>query len=208
MLKMTALIVLPRRNRLASFTLVELLTVIAIIAILAALTLGAGSMLMNKAARSRASSEVAAMGTALESYKTDNGIYPSTGGLLTNTYAASDGSGIAYQTNAELIYQALSGQTNYQDTPTAGIKPYMSFKINQLGLSAAPAGTTTPGQTTYVKDPWGYAYGYSTGSVVGATTNAPYNGYGFYDLWSTGGVTLVKVTANSSLTNTWISNWQ
>jgi type II secretory pathway pseudopilin PulG len=59
-----------------SFTLVELLTVILIIMILASLTLAAANSVMGQAARSRARSEIQALSTALESYKTDNGIYP------------------------------------------------------------------------------------------------------------------------------------
>jgi len=52
------------KAKLASFTLIELLTVMAIIAILAALVLMAGMGVMNKAARSRASAEIQAMSTA------------------------------------------------------------------------------------------------------------------------------------------------
>jgi prepilin-type N-terminal cleavage/methylation domain-containing protein len=196
-------------GRLASFTLVELLTVMTIIAILAALTLAAANGVFNTGARARARGEVQAMSTALEGYKTDNGIYPPVAGLTTNTYSASDGSssGGVYQQSSQLLYQALSGQTNYADVPVSTSKSYMTFKINQLGNSTAPAGTTGNG-STYIKDPWSYAYGYSTGTVPGAaTTNYPYNGNGFFDLWSTGGVTLAKYSANNSLTNAWIANW-
>jgi hypothetical protein len=80
----------------------------------------------------------------------------------------------------------------------------MSFKVNQLGNATAAAGTAGAG-STYIRDPWGYSYGYSTGN---STTSYPYNGTGFFDLWSTGGITVAKMTATPSLTNTWISNWQ
>jgi len=179
----------------ASFTLIELLTVMAIIAILAALILYAGSGVMTKAMRSRAASEVQAMSTALESYKTDNGIYPAASNLLTNTYKANDGSqsGGLYQLSSQILYTNLSGQAYYTATPVAGVKSYMSFKANQVG------NPTVSGQT-YIKDPWGYSYGYSTGD---GTANYPYNGNNFFDLWSTGG--LLSAKAN---TNAWISNWQ
>jgi prepilin-type N-terminal cleavage/methylation domain-containing protein len=190
-------------KHLSSFTLIELLTVIAIIAILAALTLSAASAVMNKGRRSRAASEIQAMSTALEGYKTDNGIYPQGDGtlLLTNTpYKSVDGTSTAYQTNSTLLFMALTGQTNY-GTVAPGTKSYMSFKINQVGN---PGGTYS-----YVQDPWLNSYGYSTGSLVGAaSTNYPYNGYGFFDLWSTAGVSLKQVTTTPSLTNAWISNWQ
>jgi prepilin-type N-terminal cleavage/methylation domain-containing protein len=106
-----------RKNRMASFTLIELLTVMALIAILAALVLSAGIGVMTKAARSRATGEIQAMSTALEGYKTDNGNYPPSDRvlLLTNTATdpyfskEDDGTSTAYQTNSQLLYQALSG---------------------------------------------------------------------------------------------------
>jgi len=209
--KMTVSGMAPRKRHWASFSLVEMLVVMTIIAILAALTLAAGSAVWQKAARSRTASEVQAMSTALEGYKTDNGLYPPSDGtvLLTNTpYLSLDGTSSAYKTNSQILYQALSGQTNYNDTHVAGVKSYMSFKISQLGNYNATAGTTGAG-STYIRDAWNYSYGYSTGTLPGAaTTNYPYNGGGFFDLWSTGGLLTAKVTANNSLTNAWISNFQ
>jgi hypothetical protein len=66
-----------------AFTLVELLIVIAIIAILASLVLAASSGVQKKGARSRAEGEIAALGAALESFKADNGDYPTN--TLTNS---------------------------------------------------------------------------------------------------------------------------
>jgi prepilin-type N-terminal cleavage/methylation domain-containing protein len=199
----TALSRKPRKSRPASFTLIELLTVMAIISVLMALTFAAISALWSRANRSRASSEIQAMSAALEGYKTDNGIYPPSDGtvLLTNTYAAYDGTSVAYQTNSQLLYQALSGQTNYADTHVSGVKTYMTFKTIQLGNFAAAAGTTGT-NATYIRDPWGYSYGYSTGPSPASTTNSPYAGSGFIDLWSTGGLLVSKVN-----TNAWISSW-
>lgn len=186
-----------RELRRASFTLVELLVVMAIIAILVALTLAAASGVMTKAARSRAASEVQAMSTALEGYKTDNGIYPQSDGvLLTNVYTASDGTSTAYQTNSTLLYVALSGQTNYSTPPASGTKSYMNFKANQLANLTGPY--------SYIKDPWNYSYGYSTGDNKTPEINYPYNGTGFFDLWSTGGLTGTKNTNTAA----WLSNWQ
>jgi type II secretion system protein G len=66
-----------KKTKTSAFTLIELLIVIAIIAVLAGLVLGAAGNVQKKGARSRAEAEIAAIGAALESYKADNGDYPS-----------------------------------------------------------------------------------------------------------------------------------
>lgn len=78
----------------AGFTLIELLVVISIIAILAALVLSAAGFVQKKGARDRASAEIAALGAALESFKADNGDYPSnsasgSAALVTNLMPSS-----------------------------------------------------------------------------------------------------------------------
>jgi prepilin-type N-terminal cleavage/methylation domain-containing protein len=194
------------KKRHSSFTLVELLTVIAIIGILVAITLQAASGVMAKAARSRASSEIQAISAALESYKNDNGAYPQAFGLLTNTAASPytsltiDGSTTAYQTNSAVIYQALTGMTNFGNTPITGTKTYMAFKSGQLGNFSSSASSPV-----YIQDPWGYSYGYSTGTTNGAPTPSyPYTGSGFFDLWSTGGLLAPSATNSTA----WLANWQ
>jgi type II secretory pathway pseudopilin PulG len=170
----------------------------AIIAILASLILYAGNAVITKGLRSRAASEIQAMSTALEGYKTDNGIYPPSEGvlLLTNTYATyAAANSTQYLTNSNLLFIALTGQENMITAPNTGAKSYMALKANQVGNPSATV--------SYVKDPWGNSYGYSTGSAAGAATPSyPYNGNGFFDLWSTA---TQSTTVN---TNAWISNWQ
>lgn len=186
----------------SSFTLVELLVVMAIISILVALSLAAGNTLWNMAKRNRAHAEIAAMNTALESYKTDNGIYPAITNIYpTSTYVNNDGTtvGGVYQQSSQSLYQALTGKINFLDLPNTNAKSYMEFKVNQLGNNAAPPGTSGSG-STYIRDPWTYSYAYAIGD--GTTNNPPYNGYGFFDLWSTAGTTTAKPN-----TNAWINNW-
>jgi prepilin-type N-terminal cleavage/methylation domain-containing protein len=205
-----------QRSRGNSFTLIELLVVIAIIGILAALTLSAAEAVMNRAARGRASAEIQAISAALESYKSDNGIYPWTNSAYpasvpifasTNDYTSTDPSSVGgtYATSSQLLYEVLSGKTNFEDMPVPGVtKTYMNFKANQLGDATASAGSYSAAGSTYVEDPWGYAYGYYAPLSSSAATAAPYNGLGFFDLWSKGGSLL---TTSGGFTNTWISNW-
>ncbi len=90
------------------FTLIELMIVIAIIAILASLVLSTAGYVQKKGARSRAEAEIAAVGAALESYKADNGDYP------TNANSASS---IALVTNlmpssGKVYFEFKSKSTN------------------------------------------------------------------------------------------------
>jgi len=90
------------KSRSRGFTLIELLIVIAIIAILASLVLAAAGSVQKKGARSRAESEIAAVAAALESYKADNGDYPSnsTAGslsLVTNLMPPSGGGKVYFE---------------------------------------------------------------------------------------------------------------
>lgn len=68
-----------KNTRSSAFTLLELLIVITIISVLAGLVMGAANSVQNKGKRSRTEAEIAAIGAALESYKADNGEYPSNG---------------------------------------------------------------------------------------------------------------------------------
>lgn len=67
--------------RRAAFTLIELLVVVAIIAILAGLTLSTLGYVNRKGAESRARAEVAALSAAIDSYKLDFGGYPASNNL-------------------------------------------------------------------------------------------------------------------------------
>jgi type II secretory pathway pseudopilin PulG len=189
----------PGKDRLASFSLVEMLFVIAIIAVLASMILYAAGQVMYHSARNRAQNEIQAMGTALDDYKIDNGTYPIASGssawlggataFLNPTFASGSPN---YQNSATVLYLALSGRTNYTDvlntTQAASLKSYINFKRSQTGDSA---------NGSFVMDPWSHAYGYNSGD--GTTANAPYAGNGYFDLWSTGNST--------TTTNAWITTW-
>ena len=114
----------------AGFTLIELLVVIAIIAILASLVLAAAGYVQKKGATSRAQAEIAALGAALESYKADNGDYPTNSDSYPNPV-----------NNSNLVAALM---------PTAipGSKIYFEFKPNSLSTNGC-----------YL-DPFGYVYGY------------------------------------------------
>ena len=191
------------KHRYNAFTILELLVVITIIIVLAGLILSTVGYVQKKGARSRAEAEMAAISAALESYKADNGIYPS------NT--ATDGhnpSAASIDPAASLyLYKELSGDhngdrivndsdkaTDSNNNPispplTVLPKSYFSFKSNML-LPAPPSTAAVTG----MRDPFGNTYGYSTMKAAGGV-----GGYNpTFDLWS---------TANSADPNQWIKNW-
>ena len=65
-----------RRSHRGAFTLIELLVVVAVIAILAGLTLTIMGGVQRKSASSRAKAEVASIAAAIDSYYLDNSAYP------------------------------------------------------------------------------------------------------------------------------------
>jgi prepilin-type N-terminal cleavage/methylation domain-containing protein len=189
----------PRRP--SSFSLIELLTVIAIIAILAGLTIAAFTGVERTALRNRARNEIQAMGSALESYKADNGGYPIpavTTFSTTNVYVTAAPnllSGI-YQQSSATLYEQLSGYTNvnyiYGTYPTPPSHVYYAFSPRQLGNNSTAA--TAP---VFVQDPFGNSYGYFNGNG----TNMPFNGTNQYDLWSTAGD-----TGGTNMPG-WVTDW-
>ena len=173
------------------FTLIELLTVLVIIMILVGIIVGASKYAQTKGGNTRAQAEIAAMETALESYKNDNGAYPQS--------TASPGNPAQ---DSILLYNALVA-----NPLVAGSKTYMSFKPTEMRADslnptisitiACPAGSTTRVYTNVVLvDPFGYPYNYSNPCGAGGANNKV-----SFDLWSNG-----PSGANGAVDS--IANWK
>ena len=213
-----------RRGCKRGFTILELVIVIGIILLLAALLLGISDFVQEKGKRARAEAEIAAISAALESYKADNGIYPRDGN--TDALAAvtdqsfstktppdpkptpsynpdpkrTDAAATAYKSASFTLYAQLSGNTN-GDRATVSQKAYFQFKPNML----FPKGGT--GTVTAILDPFGNVYGYSTAKAKYNDNPGANNNYGFnptYDLWSTAGTSIPDKAAYEQK---WIKNW-
>jgi prepilin-type N-terminal cleavage/methylation domain-containing protein len=169
----------------SAFTLVELLVVMAIIAILAGLVLAASRYIQDKGRRARTEAEIVAISAALQNYKADYGIYPSDPART----ELVDPSVFPPPAAASLyLYETLSGDLNHDRI--AETTSYFSFKPNQL----SPADQTQ--NVAFLRDPFGNSYGYSTARAAnpaGAIGNNP-----TFDLWS---------TANDPDPARWIKNW-
>src|SRR6266567_4533300 len=110
-----------------AFTLIELIVVIAIIIVLAGLTLSTMGYVQKKGARARAETQIAAMSAAIENYKADNAIYPRGNADLSNTtpsdtdnlVAQTAGDPSSYQLASLFLYKQLSGDINANLQPPA-----------------------------------------------------------------------------------------
>ena len=183
-------------SRIASFTLIELLVVISIIIVLAGLVLATSGYVATKGRRSRAEAEIAAISAALESYKADNGIYPSNSDTNALDPVADVNPNAApapnnYTKASLYLYEQISGDAN-GDRIVEAPKSYFAFKPNQLSPSDQAKSITN------LQDPFGNPYGYSTMKASDATKNG-YNPT--FDLWSTAG------GKSAGDVQKWIKNW-
>ena len=181
----------PERQGVGSFTLIELMAVVAIIAILAGLVLGGAGAVRQRAARGQAKAEIAAIEAGLARYQMDFGAYPTATNISTNggAYALNPtaspyiGSGNAGQ----ILFTNLWGAATY--AATTGQKQYLNVKPSMVNTSGV----------NYFIDPWGYAYGYywnGTRSLFGGAVP---------DVWSTGGQNGTGTQTNRLK---WITSWE
>jgi type II secretory pathway pseudopilin PulG len=184
-----------------AFTLIELIVVITVIIILTGLVLSTVGYAQKKGARARAETEIAAISAACESYKADNGAYPSNGDT-NNLNARTNGnsSSPSFNLTSLALYNLLFGATNGSRTPNAGARSYFVFKPSML----SPIDQTQP--VLFIRDPFGNSYGYSTIQAATGDTTKGYNPT--FDLWSTVGLTTdPPSTGTDTITPQWIRNW-
>jgi len=152
-----------------AFTLIELLTVIGIIAILAAITFGVVKGVQEKSAISQAKVELAVLAQALEAYKLQYGDYPQTGGFTQAGVSASPNIGSIALTSAQAkMMNALVGKVgpkgNVMKRP--GGKTLVELSKFSLETTAYPAVEPTPTSADVTPvanaflDPWGRRYLY------------------------------------------------
>jgi prepilin-type N-terminal cleavage/methylation domain-containing protein len=187
------------RKTVRGFTIIELLIVMAIILVLAGLILATSSYVHKKGQRSRAEAEIAAISAALENYKADNGVYPTT--AETNALKANTiGDPINYQAASLALYKLISGDADNSADRSAESKSYFAFKPNQLNP------TIQTDAVTFIRDPFGNSYGYSTVKASAPTGSDGYNPT--FDLWSTAGLSSnPPTTGTDTITPQWIKNW-
>jgi len=176
---------IPGRHRTA-FTLVELLVVIALIALLAGLILGAAGGVRAQAARNQAKAEIAGIEAALARFQTENGFFP--GALQANP--ANSLNPANYVRSSRILFTNLLGRTALTNAGT-GNRSFLEPKKNMVMTNSNP---------NYLIDPWGNAYGYYWDEV---NATSVYN-KAAPDVWSTAGQNGTGKQTNRAK---WICNW-
>jgi prepilin-type N-terminal cleavage/methylation domain-containing protein len=207
------------------FTLLELLVVMVIIGILAAITLGAFRYAQESAARNRTVSAHGAIMAALEQYKEKFGEYPEPANPNEDDQFAGKTLHIG---GAHMLYQAITADGNsaieLRAAPAGGVGESDGKVSDEEAENAitssplpksiifpptAPAGSTRP---RYLVDGWNRPFQYSkfdTQASANTTVNPT------YDLWSLGPMTngasattdSIETKRDPTLTASWIKNW-
>jgi prepilin-type N-terminal cleavage/methylation domain-containing protein len=180
------------------FTLIELMTTVAIIAVLASILIAALGYAKTVSNRNKTAAHVRVIKTGLEGYKKDYGTFPvprTPGG------APVDVGGIQWEgMGAKMLYQALSGDgedtilggtgspSTGQQKSTPGAKIYWEgadAENNQQRAVFALDGSF------YLVDGWGVPWQFAIpdpqAQLDVQSLRAQYRNAGTYDLWSYGG---------------------
>jgi prepilin-type N-terminal cleavage/methylation domain-containing protein len=204
-----------RKSPISAFTLLEMLTVLAIIVIIAGLVLAVGGYVQKKGALSRAAGEIAMLESACESYKSDNGSYPRdtstnsvTDLMYPKQYFSPTINSTQYTASSLFLYKQLTGDFSANGVPSAGVPTYLKEYDPRILNATRDPSTKAIIQVNNLQDPFGFPYAYSTAAAAdeqtfqknllinpGAVntqqrlTGSALHGFnvGSYDLWSTGG---------------------
>ena len=218
------------RQRSGAFTLVEMLTVIAVIVLLTGMVIGISSSVQYKAAKSQAQGQIAALSAACEAYKADNGSYPRTETETDLLDPRIEGVPSNYVRSCQILYTALSGDVDRNSVPDKDVARYFEFRPEMLSANRINGKIdTAAGSVRYIQDPWGNCYGYSTArgrdeedyiqavqlakQSMKKTPDRPTKVRGYntsFDLWSTGNSSSSQSSPNGGGLRDaprWVKNW-
>lgn len=169
-----------RRSKLSSFTLVELLVVIGIIAILAAVLLSAGGVALRAAKRAKAANMANQLQTAALGYYTEYSVYPvpaatTTDYLITDvTGSASAWQALTYGLSGN-IHPSTGLATPAIGTPIANTRgiAFLSLKVTDVDSSDAPVNPLPTGTEIYFNIAINSSYGGILGVSPSTITTLP-----------------------------------
>ena len=205
----------------AGFTLIEMITVMAVIVILVSMVLSVNGYVQRKAAGNRTKAEIAAISMAIENYSVDNGSVPreaETTDILDprNHGAPASGDQLKlYKMASQTLYKALSGDAELTYKPKGKSYAGDFFRAERIKFDDPKSPER---KVEYIQDPFGNCYGYSTMGLAadedyrmslrkdpGATRPVEKGFNPTYDLWSTGGSNVPKPVDEDR--QKWIKNW-
>lgn len=167
------------RKSVGGFTLIELMTVITIMVILAAVTVAGVGFVNEFQAKKKAQIDIELLSKAIEEYKLDTGKYP---GDDANTAVEGDVS--------EQLYKALfyDGYESQNSDPKGEVKMYVP-ELNpknskQSWVTFVDDKAEMP-DNLKILDPWRRSYRYRKGEDKDPS-NTSYSQNPDFDLWSTG----------------------
>jgi len=181
-------------SRRSAFTLIELLAVMAIIAILVSLSVGLVRGAQQRAAIARSRGDLAALAQALEAYKQFYGDYPQTGNAGQAPVVV--GAVVAQSQAQALLFNALTGvygPTNFAARRNGPVLVELSKLRSEVTIIDVTFGVpqgSPPAKLAVANaflDPWGnrYMYYYKSAPRVGSPVNSPWQLPGFI-LYSAG----------------------
>ena len=203
------------------FSMIEILVVIAIIGILAAITFGMFKSSQENARRRIAEADIALFKLKLNDFRLEEGFVPTSTNIPIVRVAGADqydpnpGSD-TYFSASRRLFLALSGRSTLDlidgRDRTGDGKAYIRFERLRVGDPEVPGAALPPkyretyldepfDRGSWVKDPWGNPYGFyfheraSSQSLHGKTVA---------DIWSTAGESAESDIARAR----WISSWK
>lgn len=127
------------RIRTSGFTIVELLIVIVVIAVLAAITIVAFNGVQQRANNTQTIQAMKEFVNAFNLYAQDNGNYPQLTGCLGEGYPAPNNRCLSQSGAAECFGMGAATSLVVNDA----LKPYMNNQVPNISKQAIPCGTTT-----------------------------------------------------------------
>lgn len=174
------------------FSLIEMLAVITILVILAAMVVGGTSFVKTKQARSTAEVQIKLLSQALDQYKSDFGSYP------TGAMGQSRDSKILYRS----LYWDSDDNGAGADTDT-NQKIYLSELDPDNNKQGWTDGTRAE---VIILDPWGNEYRFRSGKMNDGKANPTAINPDF-DLWSAGPDGKTNESGEGDITKDDIRNW-
>lgn len=173
-----------RPSSRAAFTLIEMITVMAVIAILVSLVLSVSTLVNRKATLQRTKGEIASLQLAVKNYETDNATPPREEGVTEPFFSEgkADDKGLdprkhgapsnpeqlkRYKESSLVLYKAISGDTNldFKASPEETGKAYAGdfFRPERMKFDDPKSSSR---KVEYIIDPFGNCYGYSTAGLA------------------------------------------